>query len=62
MREEQETNKNFFNTSYALIFIIGIAFGGYYFLYLRNPTKNENREDCKETQEKPKKKPNLEKL
>ena len=60
LEEKQETNENFFNASYAIIPMIGIAFGGYYFLYLRNSNKNEDREDRKE--EEPKKKPNLEKL
>ena len=64
MREaamQAKLKENFFNASYAIISIIGIAFGGYYFLYLRNPNKNEEvQEDRKE--EEPKKKPNLEKL
>ena len=38
-RCEEEQQENFFNTSYALIPIIGIALGGYYFLFLR-PTKD----------------------
>ena len=55
LKEEQETNASY--ASYAIIPIIGIAFG---FLYLRNPTKNENRDNTQEGEE-PKKKPNLEK-
>ena len=58
----EEKQENFFNASYAIIPIIGIAFGGYYFLYLRNPVGNENRDTAGTVQEEPKKKPNLEKL
>ena len=64
-RHHQETNEFFLSASYAIIPIIGIAFGGYYFLYLRNSTEKENREDRKEEEPKKterKQKPNLEKL
>ena len=65
LKEEQKTNQNFFNASCAIIPIIGIALGGYYFLYLRNPTKENTREEDRkdrEDQESKRKKPNLEKL
>ena len=62
-RRHQETNENFLNVSYAIIPIIGIAFVGYYFLYLRNSTEKENREDREEPKKiESKQKPNLEKL
>ena len=59
---KQETNEHFFNTSYTIIPIIGIAFGGYYFLYLRNFTNIKENRDNIQDEEEPKKKPNLEKL
>ena len=62
-RRHQETNENFLNVSYAIIPIIRIAFVGYYFLYLRNSTEKENREDREEPKKiESKQKPNLEKL
>ena len=61
LKEEQETNASY--ASCAIILIIGIVFGGYYFLYLRNPVGNStNTKDNTQEEEEPKKKPNLEKL
>ena len=47
LEEKQETSKFSFFNSYAIILVIGIVFGGYYFLYLRpaNTEKNENQEE-----------------
>ena len=52
---KQQQHTSFFN-SYAIIPIIGIAFGGYYFLYLRNPVGTNNNENREEIQKEPKKK------
>ena len=61
--------RKFFNASYAIVSVIGIALGGYYLLYLRKPVKTEvienqskEEENQKEKRQQQQQKPNLEKL
>ena len=59
--QEKLEEECFLSKSYAIIPVIGIALGGYYFLCLRNSTK-ENAYQKDEDQEPKKQKSNLEKL